>query len=119
MKYRNVDMTYSKMIRIKSMLPFIHKANRKGMSVPEAANWMGWSESTLRNWIRVLGVHWKKRRKRLGYRIDKTGWDKKIPAMVEANHSQAQIAAALSVGEWTISRYMKDNDILPARKFRL
>jgi transposase len=119
MKYRNTEMTYSKMIRIKSMLPFIHKANRKGMTIPQAADWMGWSESSLRNWIRILGVHWKKRRKREGYRIDKTGWDKKIPAMVEAKQSQAQIAATLGVGEWTISRYMKDNDITPARKFRL
>ncbi len=41
MKYRNTEMTYSKMIRIKSMLPFIHKANRRGLTVPQAAEWMG------------------------------------------------------------------------------
>lgn len=119
MKYRNTKMTYSRMMRIRSLLPFIRKANDKGMSIPEASEWMGWSESSLRNWIRILGVHWRKRRKRNGYRIDKTGWDKKIPAMIADNKSQAQIAATLGVGEWTISRYMKDEGIQPARKTSL
>jgi transposase len=119
MKYRNTKMTYSRMMRIRSLLPFIRKANDKGMSIPEASKWMGWSESSLRNWIRILGVHWRKRRKRNGYRIDKTGWDRKIPAMIADNKSQAQIAATLGVGEWTISRYMKDEGIQPARKTSL
>ena len=112
-------MTYSRMIRIKSLLPFIRKANDSGKSIPEAAEWMGWSESSLRNWIRILGVHWRKRRKRNGYTIDKTGWDKKVPAMISENYSQAQIAAYLGVGEWTISRYMKNEGIQPARKTSL
>jgi hypothetical protein len=119
MNYRNTKMTYSRMIRIKAMLPFIRKANDKGMSIPDAAEWMGWSESSLRNWIRILGVHWRKRRKRNGYSIDKTGWDKKIPAMIANNKSQTQIAAELGVGEWTISRYMKNEGIQPARKTSL
>lgn len=119
MKYRNHRMTYSKVMRMKSLLPFIKKANNQGMTIPKAAEWMGWSESSIRNWIKVYGITWNKRRKRSGYRIDKTGWTEKIRKMVSENKSQEQIAAALRVGKWTVSRYMSLNDIQPARIRRL
>jgi len=112
-------MSYSKVVRMKAMLPFVRKANREGMTIPQAAEWMGWSESSIRNWIRVFGITWNKRRKRTGYRIDKTGWEEKIRKMVSENKSQEQIAAYLRVGKWTISRYMSLNDIQPARVRRL
>lgn len=118
-KYRNHNMTYSKVVRLKAMLPFIKRANNEGMTIPQAAEWMGWSESSIRNWIKVFGITWNKRRKRTGYRIDKTGWEEKIRKMVADNKSQEQIAATLRVGKWTISRYMSHNDIQPARIRRL
>jgi hypothetical protein len=119
-KFRSVDMTYGRMERIKAMLPLMHRANRKGMNINQAAEWLGWSPSCLRNWTRITGFQWKNRRNRRGYKFDKTGWEAKIQEMRAQGKTHAQIAVALGVGEWNVSRFIKDNGLqLPNRNNRL
>jgi len=119
-KFRSVDMTYGRMERIKAMLPLMHRANAKGMNINQAAKWLGWSPSCVRNWTRITGFQWKNRRKRRGYKFDKTGWEAKILELRAQGKTHAQIAAALGVGEWNVSRFIKDNGLQIAnRKNRL
>lgn len=119
--FKGIEMTYARMERIKTLLPLMHRANDNKMNINQAAEWMGWSPSSLRNWSRILGFEWKNRRKRTGYRIDKTGWEEKIIALRAKGRTHAQIAKELGdVGEHNISRFIKANGIqLPNRNNRL
>ena len=120
-KFRSVDMTYGRMERIKAMLPLMHRANSKGMNINQAAKWLGWSPSCVRNWTRITGFEWKNRRKRRGYKFDKTGWEEKIIALRALGKTHAQIAKELGdVGAHNISRFIKANGIqVPNRNNRL
>lgn len=114
-------MTYGRMERIKTLLPLMHRANTAGMNINQAAKWMGWSPSSLRNWSRILGFEWKNRRKRKGYKYDKTGWEERIIALRAKGMTHAQIAKELGdVGEHNISRFIKLNGLqIPNRNNRL
>ena len=119
-KFRSIEMTYGRMERIKAMLPLMHRANSKGMNINQAAKWLGWSPSCVRNWTRITGFQWNNRRNRKGYRFDKTGWEKRIVELRAKGMTHAQIAAQLGVGEWNVSRFIKDNGLqIPNRNNRL
>lgn len=119
--YKGVEMTYARMERIKALLPIMHRANASGMNINQAAEWMGWSPSSLRNWTRITGFQWKNRRNRRGYKYDKTGWEEKILELRAKGMTHAQIAHELgNVGAWNISRFIKLQGIrLPNRNNRL
>ena len=108
-EYKGVSMSYFRMERIRELTPMIQRANEQRMTIPQAAKWLGWSTSALRNWLRILGIHWHKRPDRKVYRFDKDGWDEKIKAMREAGETIPKIAIALGVGPWNISRYVRDH----------
>ena len=110
-EYKGVPMLYSRYIRIKELIPFLEQANDKGLSVPKAADWMGWSTSTLRNWIRVLGMTWKNRAKRTVYKYDKTGWEAAIKKGFAAGKTQTQIARQLKTGIWNLNRFIHANGL--------
>lgn len=119
--FKGVEMTYARMERIKALLPLMHRANSSGMNVNQAAEWMGWSASSLRNWSRILGFEWRNRRKRKGYKYDKTGWEAKIVALRAKGMTHAQIAKELGdVGAHNISRFIKFQGLqVPNRNNRL
>ena len=104
-------MTYSRMMRMKALAPLIKDANRKGMTIPQAAKYLGWSISSIRIWTRILKIKWKKARKRNGYSINKDGWDVKIRKMLSEGKSQTYIANVLNCGTWNITRYIQTNKI--------
>jgi hypothetical protein len=119
-KFKGVYMAYYRMERIKAMRPLIHRANDGKRSIPQAAKWLGWSTSSLRNWIKILGIGWKRRYKRNGYALDKSRWLEHIKKAQAAGKSQSQMAAELNVGEWNISRFIKDNELqIPSRRNKL
>jgi phage antirepressor YoqD-like protein len=118
-EYKGVSMSYFRMERIREITPMIQRANDNRMTIPQAAKWLGWSASALRNWLRILGMHWHAKPKRTVYRLDKDGWDEKIKAMREQKVSVNKIAIALGVGPWNISRYVRDHGLQSrARKNR-
>lgn len=119
--YKGVQMTYARMERIKALLPLMHRANAAGMNINQAADWMGWSRSSVRNWTKITGFEWKNRRKRRGYKYDKTGWEEKIVALRAKGMTHAQIAQELgNVGAYNVSRFIKFNGLqIPNRNNRL
>jgi hypothetical protein len=118
--FKGVNMAHYRMERLKAMRPLIHRANDGKRTIPQAAKWLGWSTSCLRNWIKILGIGWKARYKRNGYALDKTRWLGHIHKARAAGKSQSQIAAELNVGVWNISRFIKDNDLrIPSRRNKL
>lgn len=115
-----VNMAYFRAERIKIMAPLIRRCNRERMSIPQAAEHLGWSESTLRNWIKILCIKWRFRRLRKVYRFDKTGWEKAVLEGQAKGWPIYRIAAQLGTGHWNLSRFMKENGLRqPNRKNRL
>jgi hypothetical protein len=110
-EFKGVTMAYYRMERIKQLAPLIHRANEERMSIPKAAKWLGWSLSALRKWIKILGITWKVRPKRSVFKFDKTNWIADITRMMAEGKTQGQIACILGVGEWNVSRFIKDNGI--------
>jgi DNA-binding NarL/FixJ family response regulator len=115
-----VGMAYFRAERIKIMAPLVRRCNKEGMSIPEAAKYLGWSESTVRNWIKILCIKWKLGRRRNVYRFDKSGWEKAVVEGQAKGLPIYRIAAQLGTGHWNVSRFMKDNGLRkPNRKNRL
>jgi hypothetical protein len=110
--FKGKDMTYGRMVRMKTLWPLIRDANKKGMSIPQAAKYLGWSTSTLRIWTKILNIKWKTTRRRNGYSINKDGWDVKIKKMLSEGKNQTYIANVLGCGDWNITRYIKTNNLL-------
>lgn len=110
-EYKGVPMMYYRAVRIKELIPILEQANDKGLSIPKAAEWMGWSTSTLRNWIRITGITWKNRARRTVYCYDKTGWEQAVKAGFAAGKTQTQIARELKTGIWNLSRFIQDSGL--------
>lgn len=109
--YKGVSMSYFRMERIKEITPLLQRANDARMTIPKAAKWMGWSTSALRNWIKIVGMHWFAKPKRKVFKLNRDGWDEKIKAMREQKVPIPKIAIALGVGPWNISRYIRENGL--------
>jgi phage antirepressor YoqD-like protein len=115
-----VTMAYFRAERIKIMAPLVRRCNKEGMTITQAATYLGWSESCLRNWIRILCIKWNTGRKRTVFKYDKTGWEKAVLDGQAKGWPIYRIAAGLGVGAWNLSRFMKDNGLRqPNRKNRL
>lgn len=110
-EYKGQPMMYYRAVRIKEMSVFIEQANEKRLSIPKAAKWMGYSVSTLRNWIRILGIRWHKRPKRKVRKFDTSSWEARILAAYKEGKTQTQIARELDVGIWNVSRFIKVNGL--------
>lgn len=106
-EYKGVPMTLNRALRIKELIPFIEKANEKGMTFPKAADWMGWSVGSLRNWVRILGITWKNKPNRTIQKHDTTGWEERIVKAFAEGKTQTQIASEMGIGLWNVSRYVK------------
>ncbi len=104
-EYKGQAMMYYRAVRIKELQPLIQQANDNGLTIPKAAEWMGWSTSTLRNWIRILGMTWKNKSKSR-VRFDKTSWEQAIKAGFAAGKTQTEIARSLKTGVWNLNRFI-------------
>lgn len=104
-------MMYYRAVRIKELSPFIERANEQRMSIPKAAKWMGYSVSTLRNWIKILGIRWNTRPKRQVRKFDTSTWEARILAAYKEGKTQTEIARELNVGIWNVSRFIKMNGL--------
>jgi len=109
--YKGKRMTPGRASRIEQLRPFINKANSKRMTIPEAANWMGWSVSSLRNWIRVLNVKWRTGPRRTVFKYDRSGWEEKIKKDLTAGRTHRAIASDLGVGHWNVTRFITEYGI--------
>lgn len=113
-------MDYFRAERIKIMAPLIRRCNKEAMTITQASEYLGWSESCLRNWIRILCIKWNTGRKRTVYKYDKTSWEAAVLEGQAKGLPIYRIAAQLNTGHWNLSRFMKVNGLrLPNRKNRL
>lgn len=110
-EYKGQPMMYYRAVRIKELSPFIERANEQRMSIPKAAKWMGYSVSTLRNWIKILGIRWNTRPKRKVRKFDTSTWEARILAAYKEGKTQTEIARELDVGIWNVSRFIKVNGL--------
>lgn len=109
--YKGVRMTPFRAQRIVELTPLIIKANKDGMTIPKAAEWMGWSVASLRLWVRILGIKWRNTTPGKTKAIDKQTWLDKIQRKLAEGKSQAEIARDLGTGAWNITRFKKANGI--------
>lgn len=109
--YKGVTMLPSRAERINQMRPLLNRANSRRMTIPQASKWLGWSTSSLRNWIRVLGITWRKGPKRNVFKYDRTGWNEHVTEALRAGKTHRQIAAELGVGHWNVTRFITQNGI--------
>lgn len=105
-------MRYGTAMKLAAMEPLIYRARAKRMSIPKAAEWMGWSESALRQWLDTLGIRWNSNvRKRRVYKYDRTGWDERIVQGLREGKSLVAIGKELGVGHWMVCRHAKENGL--------
>lgn len=109
--YRGKEMRHFRAIRIAAMEPLINRANTKRMTIPEAADWIGISQSTLRSFVRILKIKWRTRRDRTVYRHCRIGWESTIIAGLREGKTLEKIGKQLGVGHWMVSRYVKQNGL--------
>jgi hypothetical protein len=110
-EYRGRVMRYGTAMKLASLEALIQRANSKRMTIPKAAEWLGYSESALRNWIGVLGVKWKRGRDRRVYKYDRTGWDEAIVAGLKEGKTLTSISKQLGVGHWMVVRHAKQHGL--------
>ena len=106
-EYQGRVMRYGTAMKIAALEPLINRANAKRMCIPKAAEWLGFSESALRNWIEVLNIKWRHGRDRRVYKYDRTGWDEKIVDGLKAGKTMVAISKELGVGHWMVVRHAK------------
>lgn len=109
--FKGRRMAYFRAQRIATLEPLINRANSKGMSIPAAAKWLGYSKAAVRQWIAILGVKWKRRNHRPMHRLDKTGWEEAIKSGLGAGESQRSIAKRLGAKDAAVSRFIKENGL--------
>ena len=111
-EFHGKPMRYGTATKLAAMEPLIYRARAKKMTIRKAAEWMGWSESALRNWIKVLGITWNSRsRKRRVYKYDRTGWSERIVDGLTKGEPMVSIAKALGVGHWMVVRHTRENGL--------
>lgn len=110
--FRGKLMRYGTAMKMAAMEPLIYRAKSNSMSIPRTAEWMGWSESALRQWIATLGVKWDSGvRKRKVYKHDRTGWDDHILNGLKGGKSLVAIGKELGVGHWMVCRHAKEKGL--------
>lgn len=109
--YRGVEMLHFRAERINQMRPLLNRANARCMTIPQAAKWLGWSVSSIRNWLRILNIKWRKRPVRKVFKHDRTGWEERVAAMLRAGKTHRQIAAELGVGHWNVTRFITERGL--------
>lgn len=111
-QFHGTTMRYGTAMKIAAMEPLIYRARARRMSIPKAAEWMGYSESAVRQWIKVLGIKWNSNsRKRRVYKYDRTGWSEKIVDGLVKGKSMTAIAKELGVGHWMVVRHTRENGL--------
>lgn len=111
-EFHGKAMRYGTAVKLASMEPLIYRARAKRMTIRKAAEWMGYSESAVRNWIKVIGIKWNSRsRKRTVYKYDRTGWSEKIVDGLVHGKSMVAIARELGVGHWMVVRHARENGL--------
>lgn len=82
-----------------------------GVCMAETARKLGWSVGTIRTWSNILGIQFKKHRRRRVYRHNKFGWEEAIREGAAKGETLEQIAMRLDVLLVNIHRYCVDNGI--------
>ena len=91
--------------------PHLREAAAKGLSIGEASRVIGFSPTALRNWSAILGIQFKKGRRRKGFRYDKTGWHKAIVEGVAKGMTLEKLGIQLDVPLINIARYCEQNGL--------
>lgn len=119
-EYKGKQMMRFRAERIRQMKPLIERANSARMTIPAAAKWLGYSETALRAWIRVLKMRWRNGRTRKVNKFDKTTWEHKIRMGFAAGKTQREIAYELQTGPYNVSKFMKEIGIvMPSKRERI
>jgi hypothetical protein len=110
--FRGKLMLPSTASRINEYRPHLRRLAEQGLCVPEAARKIGYSIGTIRRWAIILGVSFKKKRRRMcGTSYDKTGWKEVILGQAAVAGTMARAAAIIGVPVSNIHRWCIDNDI--------
>lgn len=110
--YRGQAMFPSTAARINQYRPVMRQMAERGMCLPEAARKIGYNVATIRRWAILLGISFKKKRRRmLGTSYDKAKWQEVILAEANAAGTMARAAAILGIPVVNVHRWCVDNDI--------
>lgn len=91
--------------------PHLREAAAKGLSIGEASRVIGFSPTALRTWSAILGIQFKKGRRRKTYRYDKSGWHKAIMEGVAKGMTLERLGIQLDVPLINIARYCEQNGL--------
>lgn len=110
--FRGKVMFPSTAARINEYRPHLRRLAAQGLCLPEVARKLGYNVATVRRWAIILGVSFKKKRRRMcGTSYDKAGWRDVILAQANAGGTMARAAAILGIPVVNVHRWCVDNDI--------
>ena len=110
--FRGQVMFPSTAARINEYRPHLRRLAEQGLCLPEAARRMGYNVATVRRWAIILGISFKKKRRRmLGTSYDKAKWQEVIIAEANAAGTMARAAAKLGIPVVNVHRWCVDNDV--------
>lgn len=110
--FRGHKMFPSTARRLMELRPHIEAFCKKGISVREAAQKLGYSKQTVISHCRILGIRWPE--KKFGGhrpRINKDGWFNAIISGAAEGKTQEEVGDSLGVHFINIHRYCKNHNI--------
>jgi hypothetical protein len=109
--FRGRLMWHSTAARIAEYRPHMRELADEGVCMADAARKLGWSIHTLIRWAEILGIQFKKPRRRRVYRYDKTAWREAILVGAAKGLTLEKVAMGLDVPLMNIHRYCHDHGI--------
>ena len=91
--------------------PHLRELSAQGLNIGQASRLIGFCPTTIRKWSIILGIQFKKGRRRRTYRYDKTGWHKAITEGVAKGKTLEQVGIQLDVPLINVARYCEQNGL--------
>jgi hypothetical protein len=109
--FRGKLMRHNLAARINEYRPHLRALADEGLCIAHAAKRLGWSIHTVIRWADVLGIQFKKPRRRRVYRYDKAAWREAILVGASRGLTLEKVAMGLDVPLMNIHRYCHDHGI--------
>jgi hypothetical protein len=111
MLFRGKILWPSQIRRMVEYRPHLRELSAKGLNIGQASRLIGFCPSTIRSWSAILGIQFKKGRRRKGFRYDKSGWHKAITEGVAKGMTLEKLGIQLDVPLINIARYCEQNGL--------
>lgn len=110
--YRGHKMLPSTAHRLKELRPHVIELSKKGLSIRQGAEKLGYSKAAMVNFIRIMGVVWPKvRHNGARPKLDKTGWWELIHKAAKEGETLETLGQKMGVHPMNLHRYCKVNRI--------